>query len=591
MQRFRRPTLAVAVGLALAGLYPIAQAQTFTWTTVVNNGDLVPACGDTNGTRHFNSYGQPSVNEYGLVVFRGRSKGSDGGGGEGEVFTAPDGVGTNAETGPPARGIYVRDARLGTPIAVVACVSGIVPQPNNLDAPFNEFPAFPRMDASSPAIATRGQSRPVWEYQTGIDPTTGEPVTTRVGTSGVYTNPGGLLTTGASLLGAVKTWPSTALTFPQYAVPGAPAGTRFDQFPGSPTVTAGTVIGFKGNYTDVFGRTGVFFRDVSRPGNATYLVANSLTRIPNQPAGTNVLFGSTAPPSAAVSNQGFAYMYFVGLDNEDAPTMGGIYRAKMKEKESQKLETLVGLGAQVPGEAAGVGFNRVGESLSVSADANFVTFWGAWGTETFAKTLICPQDGNKDLLAYCNETYPAGLTLSIPRHQGIFVYDVTKKEIRAIAKTGADDFEDFLYWVFSGAPPGVGGGHEDGEEDGDESREPPRWRSSAFAAVSLTSKKSYAVAFKGTQGTDYDGSTPGAAGIFLRKGASPIVAVVRIGDSGYAIDTEAAKLSEVTAVGIERDGFRGANLAITASMLWEDLAAGVSVGWAGIYVTQVPLAD
>jgi hypothetical protein len=94
---------------------------------VVNNGDLVPACGDTNGTRHCNSYGQPSVNEYGLVVFRGRSKGADGGGGESEVFTAPEGVGTGAETGAPARGIYDRDTRLGAPIAVVTCVSGIVP--------------------------------------------------------------------------------------------------------------------------------------------------------------------------------------------------------------------------------------------------------------------------------------------------------------------------------------------------------------------------------------------------------------------------------------------------------------------------------
>jgi hypothetical protein len=400
-----------------------------------------------------------------------------------------------------------------------------------------------------------------------------------------------VLTTGASLLGAVRTYPSTTLTFPAYSVPGAPAGTRFDQFPGSPTVAAGTVIGFKGNYTDVVGRTGVFFRDVSRPGNATYLVANSLTRIPNQPAGTNVLFGSTAPPSAAASNEGFAYMYFVGLDNEEAPKMGGIYRAKMKDKDAQKLETLVGIGTQVPGEAAGLGFARIGEGLSVSADANFVTFWGAWGTETFSKTLVCPQDGNADLIKFCNDEHPGGLTVLIPKHQGIFVYDVNKKSIVAVAKTGADGLEDFLYWVFSGAPPGVGGGHEDGEEGGDESREPPRWRSSAFAAVSLTSKKSYAVAFKGTQDGDYDGATPGTAGIFLRKGAAPLVTVAKVGESGYAIDSEAPKLSSITAIGIERDGFRGPNLAITASMLYEDTLAGVSIGWAGVYATQVLLAD
>jgi hypothetical protein len=281
-------------------------------------------------------------------------------------------------------------------------------------------------------------------------------------------------------------------------------------------------------------------------------------------------------------------MYFVGLDNEDAPTMGGIYRAKMKDKDSQKLETLVGIGTQVPGEAAGVGFARIGEGLSVSANANFVSFWGAWRIgETFSKTLVCPKDGNADLKKYCNDNYPAGLTVQIPKHQGIFAYDVKKKEILRIARTGADGLEDFLYWVFSGAPPGVGGGHEDGEDDGDENREPPRWRSSAFAAVSLTSKKSYAIAFKGTRDTDYNGTTPGTPGIFLRKGTAPLVTVVKVGDSGYDIDTEAPKLSDVTAVGIERDGFRGQNLAITASMVWEE----ESEGWAGVYVTQVPLAD
>ena len=591
MKSFRRATLAIAIGTALYGLYPLAQAQPFTWTTVVNNGVLAPACGDGTGARKFNSYSQPSVNEYGLVAFRGRSKGSDGGGGEGDEVTAPEvGAVPDAETGPPARGVYVRDMRLLTSVEAVACVSGTVPQPNNLVAPFNEFPAFPRMDASSPAIATRGQSRPVWEYQLGIDPVTGEPTTTRVGTSGVYTNPGGVLTTGASLLGAVANYPSMTLAFSQYSVPGAPAGTRFDQFPGAPAVAAGTIIGFKGNFTvDDIGRTGVFFRDASSFANMTYLVANSFTLIPNQPTGGTTMFGSTAPPSVAFSNDGFGYMYFVGLDNEDAPRLGGIYRAKMKAKESQKLETLVGIGTQVSGEASGRGFNRLGEALSVSVDANFVTFWGAWGTEYFAKTLFCPQDGNADLIAYCNETYPAGFTVNIPVHQGIFVYDVKKKQIFPIAKTGQDGFEDFLYWVYSGAPPGGGGSHDGDEEEEDESREPPRWRSSAFAGVSLTAKKAYAVAFKATQGDGLISTPDGVAGIFLRRGTAPLVTVAKIGTSGQAIDPMAPTSSIVTALGIERDGFRAANLAITAAMLYESNEE--SIGWAGIYLTQVPLPN
>jgi len=42
-----------------------------TWLTVVNNGDNVPW--DAR-SRNFNSYNQPSVNGFGLVVFRARSK-------------------------------------------------------------------------------------------------------------------------------------------------------------------------------------------------------------------------------------------------------------------------------------------------------------------------------------------------------------------------------------------------------------------------------------------------------------------------------------------------------------------------------------
>ncbi len=49
------------------------------------------------------------------------------------------------------------------------------------------------------------------------------------------------------------------------------------------------------------------------------------------------------------------------------------------------LQTLAGIGDQVPGEAPGTGFNALGEGLSLSSDARFVTFWAAWGTETFAR--------------------------------------------------------------------------------------------------------------------------------------------------------------------------------------------------------------
>ena len=178
--------------------------------------------------------------------------------------------------------------RVNGPLIEITSVGSTVPQPNNTYyngelAQFNEFPAFPRIDALSPTVATRGQSQPVWTYLLA------DGTETRVGTAGVYANPGGALMTGASLLGAV-TWPNNALVFPQYQVPGAPPGTRFDQFPGSAAVTGGTTIAFKGNYTDpvtTLGMTGVYYRNVSANWGTSpiYLIANSTTRIPNQPAG------------------------------------------------------------------------------------------------------------------------------------------------------------------------------------------------------------------------------------------------------------------------------------------------------------------
>ncbi len=543
-----RAGLMLAIGLGLAGALATAQAQPFVWKTVVNNGYTMP-----NSSKLFNSYNQPSVNAGGLVVFRARSKGPQ----------------------QPVRGIYERDMRVNGPLIEVTSVGSAVPQPNNTYdsngalAPFNEFPAFPRIDSGSPTIATRGQSQPVWTYLLA------DGSETRVGTAGVYTNPGGALTTGASLLGAVRL-PDGTLVFPQYQVPGqvpgAASGTRFDQFPGAAAVTGGATVAFKGNYTDTvtgIGMTGVYYRDVVANGGAspTYLIANSATRIPNQPAAGSVTFGSTAPPSADGG-----YLYFAGFDDEDAPTLGGIYRARMTQPPV--LQTLVGIGAQVPGEVAGTPFNRFGESLSVSSDGRYVVFWGAWGTEVTAKILACPTDGNADLIAFCTAAYPAGYTVAIPVHQGIFAYDTRKGSLAMVAKTGKDGVQDFLYWVFSGQPPGTGGGDE---SEG----EPPRWRASAFAAVSAKGGTAYRVAFKAARS--------GVDGIYLHKGPGvvPLATVVEIGSSGTAIDPLAPAGSLVSALGIERDGFRDRNLAVTASML----EPATSTGWAGIYLTTVPGGD
>jgi hypothetical protein len=80
-------------------------------------------------------------------------------------------------------------------------------------------------------------------------------------------------------------------------------------------------------------------------------------------------------------------------------------------------------------------------------------------------------------------------------------------------------------------------------------------------------------------------------GIYLRKGPSgkktPIATVVKTGMDGTTIDPAAVgaltgAILPVTAMGVERDGFRGNALAINASMGTE------AAGWAGIYLTTMP---
>ena len=303
------------------------------WQVVVNNGDFMPTntCDPTvtNPTtppcRKFNSYNQPSVNAGQLVVIRARSRGGPG-------------------LGQPVHGIYTRDMAAGTPVVKIFDRQTLVPQPNNLGTVFIEPPSFPRIDIGSNTIATRANHQPVWRYflEDGTE--------TRAGTTGIYTNPFGDLITGASKLGIVP-------EFSFFEVPEAP-GVPFDVFPGAPAVTDVSTIVFKGNYTvDLVGKTGVYYRDLVEEAipfaegidlepaggtNPVVLIANNTdTLIP----GTTTVFGSTAPPSAANRQAVFA-----GFDNEENPTLGGIYLAPLAE--TPPLTTLVRIGAQVPGESS-----------------------------------------------------------------------------------------------------------------------------------------------------------------------------------------------------------------------------------------------
>lgn len=596
--RTPNPTLALAglgvMSLAIAALTSAAPPSPplFTWSTVVNNTDLMPTDKCVDGVpvlpdgkcRNFNSYNQPSVNVDGLVVIRARSKGggdSHGdGGGEVAVSAAADGGGgdgSGTEHGnQPIHGIFTRDMGVaGSGIDKILDRKTEVPQPNNAHYPptntllttFIETPSFPRIDMLSDTIATRGNHQPVWVYAL---PDGSE---TRAGTTGIYTNPFDDLITGASKLGAVP-------GFGFFAVPGTNPPVMFDVFPGAPAVTGGGTIVFKGNYTiDGAGRTGVFYRTLTKEPievedtelapaggmSPVVLIANNTdTVIPGTVP--PVVFGSTSPPSAANGKAVFA-----GFDNEENPTRGGIYLAPLAEydpiTQQPNLTTLVRIGDPVPGEPKSATFNRLGEG--VAFDGRYVAFWGGWGTLQTIR-LHCPAEGNKDRIAYCLTQCPEpqGCSAKAPVSQGIFLHDTVQKKTWAVAKAPTE-YGDFMFWNFSGMVPGVGEGEDGGDDDG----EPARWRSSAFVAVSGTG-----TAFKAVSGN--------LLGVYLSP--EPGQAAVTLVDNrtdGQLLDPEAPVGAIVTELGLEREGLRGDWLAVSAKMV---VAGGSEEdGMAGVYITRI----
>jgi hypothetical protein len=536
----------------------------FLFDIVVNNGDFVP------GTELlFNSYNQPSINADGLVVFRARSQGG---------------------SGQPATGIFLRDLD-GSPIEAVAVRGGPVPDPNNTEATFNEFPSFPRIDRDSDMLAFRGQSNPVYEYSDG-----------RIGTSGVYSNPQGFLITGASLLG-IPELPE----FVYYSVPQTDPSIRFDQFPGAPPPT-NNVVAFKGNWTDAsgVGQTGVYFRDLVADGGKSPVrfIADSNTIIPDVPG--DIEFGSTAPPSAARDK-----VVFLGVDNEESPTFGGVYLSDLKG-DPASLQTVVQLGglAELVGDEGGL--TRIGEVLSF--DGRLVSYWGAWGDEMSYQLVACSEEGNVDLRAYCRQLSIDGEQGGIGQgsdghyyflkeiwdNQGIFITDIVTGMTRLAASTVSADkeYESFNFFNFSGRPPGVGeGGTTEGEEEEEDSLELARWRESAFMAVDGSN-----VAFKAADLIPVDLASLGFTGldeytgnVYVESGQGIYyqdldaltrpVAIVKSGDNGGILDPVAEGLP-IVGVALERDGLRFGKLAFSASMAASEENTDESLEvdtWAGIY--------
>jgi hypothetical protein len=526
------------------------------WVTVVDNAFTPPGVTDKN----FFSFNQPSVNSNGMVVFRARAKAAGGGAG-----------------GEPHRGVWAVNLCSSPALQTIVDSNTLVPDPNNLGVTFTETPSIPRIDISSSLIATRGNSQPAWTYTDPISQ-----LESRAGTTGIFTWINGLLATGVNILGNLP-------DFSYFQVPGAPAGTKFDVFPGSPTATNGKYIAFKGNFTVAesgvppAGKTGVYFRDISLPmsmsASAVVAIADTSTTIPGQDV---VTFGSTAPPSAADGK-----IVFTGLDNEDAPTMGGIYAAPLADRPA--LTAVAVIGDAVPDRngdplADGSTFATFGEGLSY--DGRYVAFWGAWGGpgQQRGRDLVCPTDGNKDLIAYCNLPPEQGgtggmITMQEPVNQGIFLHDTQNHKTMMVARSGTGEaFDSFLYWVYSGRPPGTGSGDD---TDG----EPPRWRSSAFTAVDGTR----GVLFKGSR-SPIDGVTVPGNGIYgtayIKGVLTDVIPAIEVGNLAANLDASAPADSTVLSVGIEREAFRNGWVALTVSTI---NPAGES--WAGVYATYVPVLD
>jgi hypothetical protein len=454
---------------------------------------------------------------------------------------------------------------MGAPVRVVADIDSFVPFPNNLNVKFTEFPSIPRISVNEPNIATRGNHKPVYKY---LLPDGTE---TRAGTTGLYVELGNNpLITGASKLGTVP-------GFEHQSVPNTFPLVAFGGYPGSPAINDEGTVAFKGNYTENnTGKTGIFFRQLlNTPGGGNdqvNLIANSNTEIPNAPPSFKALtFGSTAPPSV-VGND----VVFVGLDNEDNPNYGGIFMAPLKP--SPPLRTLVSIGEQLPGLKVPP-LTRIGEGLSF--DGSYLAFWGAWGNETKTVRLYCPVDGNADLIAYCNGPDPNSIydnrrrewyqEKQVPVEQGIFVLDVLAERAFLVADS-TSDFNDFLFWGYSGKAPGTGS---------DEDAEPPRWRSAAFLSVS-----DGLIAFKARTGllNKYNVYTNVVDGIYMHNtlfGGS-LQTIIETGMNGTAVDPMLHDSGmQVVGMGIEREGLRSRNLAITVTM------ANAEESWGGVYLANV----
>jgi hypothetical protein len=176
---------------------------------------------------------------------------------------------------------------------------------------------------------------------------------------------------------------------------------RADVFPGSPTITDDAFIAFKANWIDVVAKTGVFSRllvsdEDSGGPNMSVRIASTDTEI-------LTLIARQEPRLAQLRLRLLLVLKWSlsgrMMSDEDNPSCGGIYLAKMGSQDSN-LTQLVSLGLTlVPNTTTDERIKKVGEGLSF--DGQYLAFWGTWGSDTKRVRLFCPETGNRDRRYFC----------------------------------------------------------------------------------------------------------------------------------------------------------------------------------------------
>lgn len=416
----------------------------------------------------FNSFNAPAIDATGMVVFRGRGSGPQGSSG--------------------AQGIYTTTIANPANILKVADRSTIVP--GSESGTFNSFPSFPRIENGR--VIFRGVSEPVAPELEG--------------NAGVYVGNSQGLSIAADRQSLVP--PENLLLF--------------DQYPGAPDITTISKLGrvdfvavFKGNASveveptaeDGTETTGIYIRNITRNGPIE-MVADTMTPIP----GSETLFGSTAPPSAQGN-----LVVFVGSDNEELPTVGGIYVADITAPDIPgSVRPLVELGDTIP-NSGGAAFARFNETLSF--DGKTVAFFGS--------DVVAPQ------------LNPTAL-------QGIYTVDVQTGLVKKIVDTNTnvpDLSEPFPSFLFESSPMG-------GEQEG-------VLKFPAFLAIEGEN-----VAFLAHAPND-------VVGIYLSQqgkiGPQTLRTVLDTTNDGGLLDPALAGVP-VSELSVERDALRGNRLVFTATI-------------------------